>query len=106
MATIPVNSIWYTARLYDPSQNDRLIEAVYAYQQAAEKDHRASFAFSLSNSQTFVGFVYAEPVEFPDVFSMFYDIPWTKDFIVPTFGTQFSLVKAYEQVLGAIAPLK
>ncbi|KKY15982.1 putative fad binding domain-containing protein [Diplodia seriata] len=92
--------IWYEARIYGPQQNRRLLKAVHDYQEAAEEDARSSFAFSLSNNHTIVAWIYSEPVERPDVFSMFYDIPFERHFIEPLFGTPYTLAKAFETVLG------
>ncbi|KAL0262792.1 hypothetical protein SLS55_001765 [Diplodia seriata] len=100
LETLPMEHIWYEARIYGPQQNRRLLKAVHDYQEAAEEDPRSSFAFSLSNNHTIVAWIYSEPVERPDVFSMFYDIPFERHFIEPSFGTPYTLAKAFETVLG------
>ncbi|KAI0389234.1 hypothetical protein F5Y17DRAFT_449723 [Xylariaceae sp. FL0594] len=98
--TLPIDGIWYEARIYAPSENRRLIRAVREYQAAAEEDEKASFAFSLSGNHTIVAFVYSSPVAFPPVFGMFADIPFAGHFIEPSFGTPYTIAKAFEKVLG------
>ncbi|KAI0882021.1 uncharacterized protein GGS22DRAFT_191752 [Annulohypoxylon maeteangense] len=100
LETIPVDRIWYEARIYGPDESRRLLRAVREYQAAAEEDEKASFAFSLSNNHTIVAFVYSAPVEFPPVFQMFRDIPFQRHFIEPSLGTPYTIAKAFETVLG------
>ncbi|OJD36447.1 fad linked oxidase-like protein [Diplodia corticola] len=100
LETLPMEHIWYESRIYGPEQSRRLLKAVRQYQEAAEEDPRSSFAFSLSNNHTIVAWIYSEPVERPDVFSMFYDIPFERHFIEPSLGTPYTLAKAFETVLG------
>lgn len=100
LETVPVDKIWYESRIYGPGESRQLFKAVREYQELSEEDPRASFAFSLSSNHTIVAFIYSEPVERPDVFSMFYDIPYEKHFIEPTLGTPYTLAAAFEKVLG------
>ncbi|KAI0521218.1 Glucooligosaccharide oxidase [Xylaria bambusicola] len=100
LETVPVDKIWYESRIYGPGESRNLLTAVREYQEHAEEDPRASFAFSLSSNHTIVAFIYSEPVEYPDVFSMFYDIPYERHFIKPTLGTPYTLAAAFEKVLG------
>ncbi|KAK9775110.1 putative FAD-binding PCMH-type domain-containing protein [Seiridium cardinale] len=91
LETVPIKEI---------CESRALINATREYQVAAESDLRASFAFSLSNNHTIVAFIYSSPVENPATFSMFYDIPYLRHFIAPSFGTPYTLAAAFEQVLG------
>ncbi|KAI1367949.1 putative 6-hydroxy-D-nicotine oxidase [Xylaria arbuscula] len=100
LETVPVDKIWYESRIYGPDESRQLLKAVREYQERAEEDPRASFAFSLSSNHTIVAFIYSEPVERPAVFSMFYGIPYEKHFIEPTLGTPYTLAAAFEKVLG------
>lgn len=106
LETVPVDRIWFEARIYAPSENRKLLEAVYKYQQAAEKDDSASLAFSLSNDHTFVAFVYSKPAHRPAVFDMFYNITFVKTFIDSSIGSQYDLVTAFASVLGDEKPSK
>ncbi|KAI2470352.1 hypothetical protein F4781DRAFT_430375 [Annulohypoxylon bovei var. microspora] len=100
LETVPVDRIWYEARVYGLDEGRRLIRAVREYQAAAEEDEKASFAFSLSSNHTIVAFVYSAPVEFPPVFHMFRDIPFQRHFIEPSLGTPYTIAKAFEAILG------
>lgn len=66
----------------------------------------ASFAFSLSNNHTIVAWIYAQDKPYPDVFKMFYDIPFARKFIPSTTGSPYTVTKAFESVLGDPIPYK
>lgn len=100
LETVHVDQIWYEARVYPPSENRKLLRAVREYQTAAEDDDHASLAFSISYDHSFVAFVYSKPMERPAVFDMFYGIPFQKDFIKSSNGSQYSLAAAFASVLG------
>ncbi|KAI0099190.1 hypothetical protein GGR51DRAFT_397511 [Nemania sp. FL0031] len=100
LETVPIDHIWYEARIYAPSENRKLLRAVREYQAAAEEDEKASLAFSLSNNHTIAAFIYSAPVQFPPVFNIFADIPFERHFITPNTGTPYAMVKAFETVLG------
>lgn len=106
LQTHPIDQIWYESRIYDPAQNERLIDAFYEYQFAAEEDPKASFAFSISNNHTIVAWVYAQNTPYPKVFEMFYDIPFAKKFIPSTVGSPYTVTKAFESILGDPIPYK
>lgn len=102
LRTIPIDKVWYEARIYEPIQNESILKAVYEFSRAAEKDPKASFALSIGNQGTFVGWVYSEPLEKPRAFEMFYDIPFTKNFTEPTIGWQGQLNASMARVLGPV----
>ena len=97
---MPINQIWFEARLYHHSFNERILEAIAQYEMAAEEDDYASFAFSLGNDHTFVAWIYSKPVEYPEVFKMFYDIPYEKHFTNATIGTTSQFTASLARVLG------
>ena len=73
--TIDNISVWFEGLSYDPSQSDKLLDAVFEYAHAAEKDLDAAITFSLTPESGFVEFIYGKPVVRPSTYRMFYPIP-------------------------------
>ena len=106
LQTVPIDKIWYEARIYHRSQNERILKAISQFNQAAEEDPRASFAFSLANNETFMAWIYSEPVEYPAAFKMFYEIPYERHFTSPAIGTQTQFTASLAGVLGPFAKMR
>ncbi|OJD36444.1 fad linked oxidase-like protein [Diplodia corticola] len=96
--TIPSADCWFEGRVYAPNQTEKLFEAVIKYSAAAENDTSAGLVFNVSPDGTILGFVYGKPVEKPDVYSMFYDIPYTQNYINSTLGNTYELALAFADV--------
>ena len=97
--TLPINNMWFESRLYTPDKNQHLLNALVAYQEMAVNDTKANIVYQLSESttspQSFVGFLYLDPVERPSVFSPFYDIPPSLTRINSTIGNLAELASLY-----------
>ncbi|KAL1979197.1 hypothetical protein VTN96DRAFT_6519 [Rasamsonia emersonii] len=97
--TLPIDKMWFEARLYTRDKNQQLLNALVAYQEMASNDSKANIVYQLSENttapQSFVGFLYLDPVEYPSVFSPFYDIPHTVNMIDSTIGTLADLSSMY-----------
>jgi hypothetical protein len=98
--------VWFEAVLYDPVQNQKVLRAIKKYQEVAETDDAASFAFSLSNKHTFVAWLYSKPVERPKVYEMFYDIPIQTHFADSKIGSPLDFTASLETVLGPPAVMR
>ncbi|KAI0429968.1 hypothetical protein F5Y09DRAFT_309013 [Xylaria sp. FL1042] len=89
---------WFEGRNYAPEQIPVLLEAIFEYANAAEKDPNSDISFSLNPSQCFVAFIYAKPIVRPDIFKMFYDIPSTTQVINSTIGNMLDLNNAMSNI--------
>ncbi|KAI0425481.1 FAD-binding domain-containing protein [Xylaria sp. FL1042] len=93
--TLPIDKIWFEAKLYAADQNQALLNALVEYQQLASKDLRANVVFGLSQDssapQSFVGFLYLAPVESPPIFAPFSTIPAAEIMLNSTIGTLYDL---------------
>jgi hypothetical protein len=98
MTTVP-NQIWAEARLYPPTENERLLEAMMEYHEAIEKTNKAVLYFHIVKQATLIVFFYCEPVENPEVFNCFYDIPYMKKFIEPGCKTVLDVIQGIADVL-------
>jgi hypothetical protein len=98
MATVP-NRIWAEARIYSSSENDSLLEAMMEYHEAIEKTNKAVLYFHTANKATLLVFFYCAPVETPEVFSCFYNIPYMKKFIEPGCMTVLDVIQGIANVL-------
>ncbi|KAL1637024.1 hypothetical protein SLS58_009463 [Diplodia intermedia] len=96
--TIPAADCWFEGRTYAPNQTEKLFEAMIKYSAAAENDTSAGLVFNISPGESIVAFVYSKPVEKPDVYSMFYDIPYTQNYINSTLGNTYDLALAFADV--------
>jgi len=75
------NRLWAAGCLYSPDKNEEILDAISLYQDASEKDSHSSILQLASSEGTVLFMFYAEPVEKPDVFKSFYDIPIMMDII-------------------------
>ncbi|KAI1347650.1 hypothetical protein F5Y01DRAFT_318523 [Xylaria sp. FL0043] len=89
---------WFEGYNYAPEQIPVLLEAIFEYANAAEKDPNAEISFSLNPAQAFVAFIYAKPIVRPDIFKMFYDIPSTSQVINSTIGNMLDLNNAMSNI--------
>jgi hypothetical protein len=98
-ATLPVDKIWFAARLYSHEENQQLLEALLAYQDLADGDGHAHIVLQLSEDPSvagsFVGFFYMKPTEWPAVFKAFYDIPEAATMINSSFGMLADMTEKY-----------
>ncbi|KAL8726337.1 MAG: hypothetical protein Q9166_006785 [cf. Caloplaca sp. 2 TL-2023] len=99
---IPSTDLWFEARTYNPDQTPELFKALIQYQAASENDINANLVFSVGNTATLVGFVYAKPVKRPAVYNAFYNIPFNASFIDSTIGQPQALVRAFSSVGGTV----
>lgn len=97
--TIPVNEMWFESRLYTPDKNQQLLNALVTYQNMAVNDTKANIVFQLSENasspQSFVGFLYLDPVERPPIFNPFYNVPHHSTRIKSTIGNLAELASLY-----------
>lgn len=96
---IPSGNVWFEQRLFNSSQTLDLLPAVVEYQAAAEKDPNANLVFTATSAGTVVGFIYAQAIVRPPVFSMFYDIPFESTTTNSTIGTPAELADSYANVI-------
>lgn len=94
--TLAIDKVWFESRLYTPDKNQQLLNALVSYQEMAINDTKANIVYQLSENasspQSFVGFVYLDPMERPPVFDPFYRIPQNSTRITSTFGDLADLV--------------
>ena len=106
--TLPIDRMWFESRVYAPENNQRLLDALVAYQELASKDSKASIVYQLSENitvpQSFVGFLYFDPVERPSVFSPFYDIPQSSSRISSTIGNLAELAAYFNDPVYPESP--
>ncbi|OCK73798.1 6-hydroxy-D-nicotine oxidase [Lepidopterella palustris CBS 459.81] len=100
MTTVP-NKVWAEARLYSPTQNGELLDALMLYHEACEKDPNATLIWQSVNQATLLVFFYCAPVENPDVFKCFYDIPFMINVLPPALTTVYGVVQGLANVLSA-----
>ena len=97
--TIPLDKVWFESRLYTSDKNQRLLNALVTYQQKAINDTKADVIYQLSENasspQSFVGFLYLDPIERPSIFSPFFEIPHFSTRINSTFGDLADLSAFY-----------
>jgi len=100
MATVP-NKVWAEARLYPPTQNVELIEALMKYHEVIEKDNKATLIFHATSQGTLLIFFYTAPVDNPEVFKCYYDIPFIMKLIEPGCRTVYEVMQGVANVLQA-----
>lgn len=97
--TFALDKVWFESRLYTPDKNRQLLNALVTYQQMAINDTKANVIFQLSENasspQSFVGFVYLDPIERPPIFTPFFEIPQFSTSINSTFGDLADLSSLY-----------
>lgn len=100
METVP-NAIWAEARLYPPTQNLELLDALMLYHEVCEKDSNAMLIWHSVNEATLLIFIYCEPVDKPDAFKCFYDIPFIAPVVPPQKTTIYGLLQGIANILTA-----
>lgn len=100
MITVP-NKVWAEARLYPPTQNLELIEALMKYHEGIEKDNKATLIFHATSQATLLVFFYTAPVDNPAVFKPYYDIPFLMKLIEPGCRTVYEVMQGIANVLQA-----
>ncbi|KAI0099191.1 hypothetical protein GGR51DRAFT_535828 [Nemania sp. FL0031] len=93
--TIPVEEIWFEALLYDPSQSEKLFQAVVEYATVAESDTAAGLVFNLTPDAGLVGFIYNKPIVRPAVYQPFYNITPSGVYVNSKVGTWLDLANAF-----------
>lgn len=97
--TLPVDKIWFAARLYTSEKNPELLGALLEYQRSGGQDPKASMVFQLSEAKdaalSFVGFMYSDPVEWPSAFSPFYNVTHSSNLINSSIGTLSDLASSF-----------
>ncbi|TVY50645.1 Bifunctional solanapyrone synthase [Lachnellula cervina] len=100
MITVP-NKVWAEARLYPPTQNLELIEALMKYHEGIEKDNKATLIFHATSQATLLVFFYTAPVDNPAVFKPYYEIPFLMKLIEPGCRTVYEVMQGIANVLQA-----
>ncbi|TVY85865.1 FAD-dependent monooxygenase, partial [Lachnellula willkommii] len=100
MVTVP-NKVWAEARLYPPTQNVQLIEALMKYHEGIEKDNKATLIFHATSQATLLVFFYTAPVDNPAVFAPYYDIPFLMKLIEPGCRTVYEVMQGISNVMQA-----
>ncbi|TVY81095.1 FAD-dependent monooxygenase yanF [Lachnellula suecica] len=98
MATVS-NKVWAEARLYSPTQNAELIEALMKYHEEIEKNDKATLIFSATSQVTALVFFYTIPVENPEVFNCYYSIPFMGKIVEPGCRTMYQVMRALENLM-------
>lgn len=98
--TVPIDNIWFAARIYEPSSNEKILKAIEEWQKAAENEPEGSIVHHIGHKRTLLGWIYSSPVEFPPLFKMFYDIPYESWFVESTIGTVLDFTRNTSKVLG------
>ena len=97
--TLPIDNMWFESRLYTPDKNQLLLNALVTYNEMAINETKANIIYQLSEDtsspQSFVGFLYLDPVERPSIFRPFYDIPQHSTRINSTIGNLAKLASFY-----------
>ncbi|KAL4737915.1 hypothetical protein BDV11DRAFT_190645 [Aspergillus similis] len=101
MNTIP-SAIWAEGRVYPatPETSATLHKALMAYHELIETDNKATLIWHTINQTTLLIFFYCAPVEKPDVFAPFYDIPFLMNVVPPAKRSVCEMVNAVRNVLA------
>ncbi|QPG94584.1 hypothetical protein C2857_006436 [Epichloe festucae Fl1] len=83
---------------YDPSQSDKLLDAVFKYAHAAEENSNAAITFFITPESGSVEFIYGMPVVYPKAYDAFYDIPVSKFVFDSTIGDMAKLSDAISDI--------
>lgn len=98
MSTIP-NNVWAEGRIYSPSMNEKLFDAIMQYHEASEKDNKATLICQSMHEATLIVFFYCAPVESrPRLFECFGDIPFLTHIVEPGYRTIFDVVNGFASV--------
>jgi hypothetical protein len=98
MSTIP-NKCWAEGRIYAPTENDKLFEAISRYHKASEKDNKATLICNAVHEATVIVFMYSSPVtEMPTAFHAFDDITFLTQMVPPGCYTIYEVNNLFEGV--------
>ena len=97
MTTVP-NRVWAEGRLYSPTMNNTLIDALVLYHEASEKDNKATLIWHAVEGATLVVFFYCAPVENPDVFNGFREIPFMARVLEPGCRSVYDVMEGFAGV--------
>ncbi|KAF9889617.1 hypothetical protein FE257_007125 [Aspergillus nanangensis] len=100
MQAIP-NKVWSEGRVYAGPQNFQLLDALMKYHEIIEKDNKATLIWYTLNQVTLIVFFYCAPVETPDAFKPFYDIPFLQNVVPPSCRTVSEMCQAIANVMAA-----
>ncbi|KAL4928580.1 FAD-binding oxidoreductase [Aspergillus undulatus] len=88
------NKIWCEARVYPPTAYDSLVTALMQYHENIETDDQATLIWHGNSDAILHVYVYCSPVENPDTFAPFYDIPFLQGPVEPGVRTISDLMNA------------
>jgi hypothetical protein len=69
------------------------------YHEVIETHNKATLIFLMRSRGTVLIFFYSAPVETPDAFKCFYDIPFEGKLIEPGFGTVYEATQGIADIL-------
>lgn len=92
--TYPDYRLWYTIRVYNASEKDRVMQAVVEVEEAMTKDDKIGFFLTVATGTLTAGMMYREWTDFPSIFHAFDGIPILMEAVPQTNGTQLSIPKA------------
>lgn len=100
MSTLP-SEVWAEVRVFAPSQEDELLDAMMRFHEANEKDPNASLIFNAVPGATLLVLVYAESVdERPAVFDAFENIDAIAKMLPGNKYTIFQIMSALESSIA------
>jgi len=101
MTTIS-NKLWAEGRWYSSDKNDEIIDAIMNYQEASETDDNSCIIYLATVHGTMLFMVYCQPLEKPDVFKSFYDIPFMMNVIPGGLTTVSEVMHGIDRTLTQI----
>ncbi|KAL4798062.1 hypothetical protein BDV19DRAFT_397325 [Aspergillus venezuelensis] len=93
MTTVP-NKVWCAARVFSPTEYDSLVAALMQYHANIETDNQATLIWHGTSDAILHVYVYCSPVEDPDVFAPFFDVPFLQTPVAPGLRTILELMYA------------
>ncbi|KAL4963818.1 FAD-binding oxidoreductase [Aspergillus stella-maris] len=93
MTTVP-NKVWCAARVYSPTEYDSLVAALMQYHANIETDNQATLIWHGTSDAVLHVYVYCSPLENPDVFAPFFDVPFLQAPVTPGIRTISELMHA------------
>ncbi|KAJ5698965.1 FAD-binding type 2 [Penicillium macrosclerotiorum] len=93
------NKVWAEGRVFAPTENNKLFEALMRFHQDAEKDTNASLIFNSVQEATLLVFIYAEHADKrPAVFDAFEGVDFVAQMVPGNNYTIFQIVNGFESV--------
>ncbi|KAL4953731.1 hypothetical protein BDW69DRAFT_205651 [Aspergillus filifer] len=93
MTTVP-NNVWCEARVYSPTVYDSLVAALMQYHADIESDNQATLIWHGTSEAILHVYVYCSPIENPDVFAPFFNVPFLQAPVAPGLRTISELMHA------------